>query len=252
MSGTTPLTAGRVVEPEDARHLTISGIESGYGLVPVLHDVSIDLAPGEIVAVLGPNGAGKSTLLRTISGLLATRSGSITLGGVRLNGMPAHKIARLGVAHVVEGRGILPNLTIRDNLLLGSFLCKSRAGEKERLAAALDRFPWMRDRQSELGGRLSGGQQQMLAIARALLGEPSVLLLDEPSLGLAPKIIDELFEAISTLATSERAVLIVEQQVHRSLQVATRGYVLRRGRVVLSDSAQALRADQRIERAYMS
>jgi branched-chain amino acid transport system ATP-binding protein len=232
--------------------LTIDKVESGYGLVPVLRDVSVEIAPGEIVAVLGPNGAGKSTLLRTISGLLATRSGSISLDGTQLNGMPAHKIARLGVAHVVEGRGILPNLTIRDNLLLGSFLRSSRAGEKQRLDAALDQFPWMRSRQSELGGRLSGGQQQMLAIARALLGEPKILLLDEPSLGLAPKIIDELFETISRLATRERAVLIVEQQVHRALQVATRGYVLRRGRVVLSDTAEALRADERIERAYMS
>lgn len=232
--------------------LTIKDVESGYGLVPALQGVSLDVGAGEIVAVLGPNGAGKSTLLRTISGLLATRTGSITVGGTSLEGMSPHAIARLGIAHVVEGRGILPNLTIRDNLLLGSFLRPSRAGEKDRLDTALEQFPWMRPRLSELGGRLSGGQQQMLAIARALLGEPKVLLLDEPSLGLAPKIIDELFEIIGQLATRDRAVLIVEQQVHRCLQVATRGYVLQRGRVVLSDNAQALRADERIERAYMS
>ncbi|WP_432827284.1 ABC transporter ATP-binding protein [Dactylosporangium sp. CA-092794] len=232
--------------------LSIDRIESGYGLVPALRGVSLRVAPGEIVAVLGPNGAGKSTLLRTVSGLLATRSGAISLNGRRLDGLPAHKIARLGVAHVVEGRGILPNLTIRDNLRLGSFLRASRAGEQEGLDAALDRFPWMRPRLGDLGGRLSGGQQQMLAIARALLGEPKVLLLDEPSLGLAPKIIDELFEVIGRLATDDRAVLIVEQQVHRCLRVATRGYVLQRGRVVLSDSAEALRGDERIERAYLS
>jgi branched-chain amino acid transport system ATP-binding protein len=232
--------------------LTIDKVTSGYGLVPALHDVSLTVEPGEIVAVLGPNGAGKSTLLRTISGLLTTRSGSVTMLDTPLSGMSPHRIARLGVAHVVEGRGILPNLTIRDNLLLGSFLRGSRAGEKEQLDAALDQFPWMRSRLSDLGGRLSGGQQQMLAIARALLGEPKVLLLDEPSLGLAPKIIDELFEIISQLATADRAVLIVEQQVHRCLQVATRGYVLQRGRVVLSDTAEGLRDDERIERAYMS
>lgn len=232
--------------------LEVESVESGYGLVPVLQDVTLSVGPGEIVAVLGPNGAGKSTLLRTISGLLATRAGSITVDGQRLNGTPAHKIARLGIAHVVEGRGILPNLTIRDNLMLGSFLRNSRTGERERLEDAFERFPWMKSRQNELGGHLSGGQQQMLAIARALLGDPKVLLLDEPSLGLAPKIIDELFEAIGDLATSDRAVLIVEQQIHRALGVATRGYVLRRGRVVLSDSASALSADARIEKAYMS
>ena len=232
--------------------LTIDRVESGYALVPVLRGVSLEVHAGEIVAVLGPNGAGKSTLLRTISGLLATRSGSIALSGERLDGRSPHRIARSGVAHVVEGRGILPNLTIRDNLLLGTFLRRTRAGEKEQLDAALDSFPWMRDRLNDLGGRLSGGQQQMLAIARALIGQPKVLLLDEPSLGLAPKIIDELFETISRLATRDRAVLIVEQQVHRCLQVATRGYVLQRGRIVLADTAAALRADERVEKAYLS
>ncbi|GAY10991.1 ABC transporter ATP-binding protein [Pseudonocardia sp. N23] len=232
--------------------LSVHEVESGYGLVPVLHGVSLEVAPGEIVAVLGPNGAGKSTLLRTISGLLTLRSGSISVGSARIDGLPPHRVARLGVAHVVEGRGILPNLTIRENLLLGSFLHGSRDGEKQRLDAALDQFPWMRPRLSDLGGRLSGGQQQMLAIARALVGDPSVLLLDEPSLGLAPLVIDELFEVIGRLATGERAVLIVEQHVHRCLEVATRGYVLQRGRMVLADTAETLRADERIEQAYLS
>ncbi|MDL9948955.1 ABC transporter ATP-binding protein [Gordonia sp. ABSL11-1] len=232
--------------------LSIHEVESGYGLVPVLRGVSLEVPAGEVVAVLGPNGAGKSTLLRTVSGLLAVRSGSVTVGSTDLAGISPHRIARLGVAHVVEGRGILPNLTIKENLLLGSFVRGSRTGEPDRVADVLDRFPWMKSRLSDLGGRLSGGQQQMLAIARAMLGEPKVLLLDEPSLGLAPRIIDELFGVITELATADRAVLIVEQQVHRCLEVADRGYVLQRGQVVLADDAAALQVDERVERAYMS
>ncbi|GAF47513.1 ABC transporter ATP-binding protein [Rhodococcus wratislaviensis] len=232
--------------------LSIKDVEAGYGLTPVLQGVSIEVKAGEIVAVLGPNGAGKSTLLRTISGLVAVRAGRIELSGQPVTGMAAHRIARLGVAHVIEGRGILPNLSVKDNLMLGSFLRPRQKFMKSELEGALEQFPWMSSRLSELGGRLSGGQQQMLAIARALLGKPEVLLLDEPSLGLSPLMTDELFETIEALRSSDRAVLIVEQQMHRTLQVASRGYVIQRGKVVLEGSAEVLRTDGRIEKAYMS
>ena len=232
--------------------LSIQHLSVSYGPVAALREVSLEAQPGEIVAVLGANGAGKTTLLRTISGLLRPRSGSVHLDGRDLTRLPAHAIARAGVAHVPEGRGILGRMTVEENLRMGAFHRRDR-GELERdLADAYDRFPILAERRQQPAALLSGGQQQMLAIARAWLARPLLMLLDEPSLGLAPMILADVFHMIAAMRSERSAVVLVEQNTTAALRLADRAAVLQLGRVVLADRAAALLEDAgRLARVYL-
>ena len=218
-----------------------------HGAIEVLHDVSLTVGEREIVTVIGPNGSGKTTLLRTLAGVLRPRRGSITLGGRPLGGEPAWRVVRHGIALVPEGRRIFADQTVRANLELGA----SSHGRLDALPTVLARFPVLRERLDHVAGALSGGQQQMLAIARGLMARPRLLLLDEPSLGLAPRLVRETFEAVRRIRDEGVSVLLVEQLATVALEIADRGYVLDRGRIVASGAAGALTADPRIVRAYL-
>ncbi|PYM22886.1 MAG: ABC transporter ATP-binding protein [Candidatus Rokuibacteriota bacterium] len=218
-----------------------------HGQIEVLHDVSLAVGEGEIVAVIGPNGSGKTTLLRTLAGVLRPRRGTIALAGRALAGEPAWRVVRHGIALVPEGRRIFADQTVRANLELGAV----SHGHLDGLDAAIARFPALRERLDQPAGALSGGQQQMLAIARGLMARPRVLLLDEPSLGLAPRLVRETFEVVRGIRAEGVSVLLVEQLAALALEVADRGYVLDRGRIVAEGAARALAADPRIVRAYL-
>ncbi len=237
-------------EPEKVAVLTAHKLEAGYGAAPVLEKVHVDVYPGEMVAVLGANGAGKSTMLRAMSGLHRPISGSVLLNDEETSGKAAHEIAAAGMVLVPEGRQVFPELTLKDNILLGAWSRKDPVGEDE-LEDLLKRFPRLRDRITSKAGVLSGGEQQMLAIARGLIAKPDILLLDEPSLGLAPSMIAELFEALADLRDEGVTVLIVDQMANLALTVADRGYVLESGQVIHDGPAQALKNDPAIERAYL-
>jgi len=229
--------------------LEVRGVEVRYGNVPAVRDLTLDVAEGEIVALLGANGAGKSTTLRMLSGLHRPTSGTVTFRGERIEHMPAHKIVRLGLGHVPEGRRIFPTMSVLENLDMGAY---QRRGS---LATEFDRiyelFPILNERRKQLGGTLSGGEQQMLAIGRALMAEPTLLLLDEPSLGLAPLIVEQIFSIISTIRDSGTTVLLVEQNANQALRLADRGYVMETGQITIEDRAAVLLGDQRIREAYL-
>ena len=220
--------------------LRVSGLQSGYGPLTVLRDVSVNVEAGQIVALIGANGAGKTTLLRTISGVVPVSTGTILLGDADLARLSVHEIVRLGVAHVPEGRQVFGGLTVRDNLDLGAISwtksASARSGELER---ALALFPRLRERSSQLAGTLSGGEQQMLAIARALMSRPRLLLLDEPSLGLAPMFVTAIFETILQLKRDDLAILLVEQNARAALAMADHAYVLETGCVVMSGPVES-------------
>ncbi len=222
-----------------------------YGDVQVLWDVDLEIRAGEIVALVGSNGAGKTTLLSTLSGLLRPRSGRITFEGEALQGASAQRIVDLGIAHVPEGRQLFPAMSVRDQLLLGAFRRRDRDAVKADLGHVLELFPRVRERLSALASTLSGGEQQMVAIGRALMARPRLLMIDELSLGLAPLVVESLMEIISTLNREGTTILIVEQDVQAALERATRGYVLETGHVVLADTAQRLLADERVRKAYL-
>jgi ABC-type branched-subunit amino acid transport system ATPase component len=230
--------------------LTCLGLTAGYGAAAVLDKVSLEVRPGEMVALLGANGAGKSTTMRAITGLLRPVDGTIVLDDLAVQDLAAHRIAARGVALVPEGRQVFPELTVRDNILLGAYTRRDvdRDGE---LAALLDRFPRLRERLASRAALLSGGEQQMLAIARALMAKPRILLLDEPSLGLAPAMIDELYDALAELRDDGVTILLVDQMATLALTVADRGYVLESGHVVRADTAAALAQDPSLEAAYL-
>jgi branched-chain amino acid transport system ATP-binding protein len=231
--------------------LHLQGLVAGYGPVRALDDVSLEVGAGETVAIVGANGAGKTSLLMAISGLVPLQSGQIRYQGRPLAGVSPHEIARAGIGHVPEGRRIFPYLTVRENLELGAVARRERAGLREDIAAACDLFPVLASRMRQLGGTLSGGEQQMLAIARALVGRPRLVLLDEPSLGLAPLMVEKVFAAIASLGARGIAVVLVEQNARASLRLATRAHVLEHGRIVLSGAGDALAADPRVRAAYL-
>ena len=232
--------------------LRVSGLSVAYGAVAVLHDISLEVRPGEIVTVLGGNGAGKTTLLKTLAGVLSPASGHISLDGSAIGGRPSWEVARRGLVLVPEGRGIFGDQTVRDNLLLGAL---ARPGDRGPNAPQIDRalahFPALRDRLDRPAGGLSGGQQQMLAVARGLMAEPRFLLLDEPSLGLAPLLVREIFAVIARLRDEGVTVLLVEQMAAQALALADRAYVLERGRVTLHGAAAEIRSNPDVVRAYL-
>lgn len=231
--------------------LEIQALDVAYGEVPALQGVTFQVNEGESVAVLGANGAGKSTLLRTISGLLRPRRGSVLLDGVRLDQLPPYEIAGLGIAHVPEGRRVLPEMTVEENLELGAYLPKPKASRKETLARIYELFPRLAERRRQQAGTLSGGEQQMLAVGRGLMLLPRILMLDEPSLGLAPIVVDLTFEKIAEIRRQGIAILLVEQNVQRALSLADRGYVLEGGRIVLQGPSQTLLDDPHVKVAYL-
>jgi branched-chain amino acid transport system ATP-binding protein len=231
--------------------LEVQDLDVAYGEVPALQGVTFKVGEGESVAVLGANGAGKSTLLRTISGLLRPRRGNVLLDGVRLDQLPPYEIAGLGIAHVPEGRRVLPEMTVEENLELGAYLPKPKAHRKETLSRIYELFPRLAERRRQRAGTLSGGEQQMLAVGRGLMLQPRILMLDEPSLGLAPIVVDLTFEKIAEVRRQGIAILLVEQNVQRALSLADRGYVLEGGRVVLQGPSQTLMDDPHVKVAYL-
>jgi branched-chain amino acid transport system ATP-binding protein len=249
--------------------LSVNNLTVCYGVITALRDVSMEIEPGEIVALIGANGAGKTTLLRTISGLLKPVSGEISWcppakqeeSGARtldyfgattdLVGMRADPIVRLGISHVPEGRQVFADLTVRDNLMLGAFTLRKRRDIEEGLERCFGLFPVLAERKNQRAGTLSGGEQQMLAIARALMGRPKLLLLDEPSLGLAPLIVRQIFQIIREINRHGATILLVEQNAHMALTVANRGYVMQTGRIILSDKAANLLENAEVKKAYL-
>lgn len=229
--------------------LDIQGLHAGYGAFKVLHGIDLHVMPGEIVAVLGSNGVGKTTLNRAMSGLLP-RTGRIRFGGQDITRADHADILRLGLVHVPEGRRIFPNLTVSENLKLGAY-ARGRAERRVTYEHVLEIFPRLRQRLRQLAGSMSGGEQQMLAIGRGLMSQPRLLILDEPSLGLSPLLVDELFALIARLHNEGLSILLVEQNVVQSLALATRAYVIEHGRVTLSGAAAALSEDPRLKSAYL-
>ncbi len=234
----------------DAPMLMVHDVEVGYGAITALHGISIEVARGEIVTLIGANGAGKTTTLRTISGLLKPRKGGVTFEGKEITGVKPHVITARGVSHVPEGRGIFANLTVSDNLELGAYLRKDKVAQRE-YDRIFTLFPILKDRIKQSAGTLSGGEQQMLAIARALMSKPQLLLLDEPSLGLAPQLVQTIFRVIKEINAEGTTILLVEQNAHMALVTAHRGYVMETGRIVLQDDTKALLASDRIKKAYL-
>ena len=231
--------------------LEVDHIQAFYGHIHALKDVCLYVDKGEIVTLIGANGAGKSTTLRTISGLLYPRQGAIRLNGEDLTGLPPHKIVIQGVVQVPEGRRVFGRLTVFENLEMGAFACADRKRMLKNLDRVFSLFPRLKERQEQLAGTLSGGEQQMLAMGRGLMASPRVLLLDEPSMGLAPVLVDSIFDTIRRLHADGTTLLVVEQNARMALQVAGRGYVLQSGTVVLSDSAESLRRNELVRQAYL-
>jgi branched-chain amino acid transport system ATP-binding protein len=232
--------------------LQTQSLELAYGRVPACRDISIDVNAGEIVTLIGGNGAGKSTTLRAIAGALRPRSGTIHFAGADITALPSHERTNLGIALVPEGRRVFPFLTVRENLELGGFKHrKDRARVRRQMEAMFNMFPRLRDRIAQNAGTLSGGEQQMLALARAMMSEPRLLCLDEPSLGLAPLVVRDIFQRIASINARGTAVLLVEQNARYALQVATRGYVLQTGVMVLSGPCKQLYSDLRVQEAYL-
>jgi len=230
--------------------LEVKDIEAGYGAIQVLKSIDLEVRTGEIVALIGANGAGKNTLLRTISGILTPTQGKVIFEGKNIVKVPAHKIARRGISLIQEGRMILSKMTVLENLLMGGFSQPDRE-LKGSLEAVFRMFPLLRERQRQLGETLSGGEQQMLAIGRALMANPRLFMMDEPSLGLAPILVNEVFAKIVELRSANIAILLVEQNARKALQIADRGYVMEIGRIVLTGTGEGLRADVKVQEAYL-
>ncbi|MFA9219400.1 MAG: ABC transporter ATP-binding protein [Sphingomonadaceae bacterium] len=235
--------------------LSISNLHAAYGKVEVLHGISLDVPKGKLVTLIGSNGAGKTTTMRAISGMLKPKSGSVTLGGKDITSLDSHKIARAGLAHSPEGRRVFSSMTVSDNLLLGAFPRFTRARPKgdikHDLEKALELFPRLKERRTQLAGTLSGGEQQMLAMARAVMLNPEVILLDEPSMGLAPILVEEVFRIITRLKSEGVTMLLVEQFAAAALNVADYGYVLENGSISVHGPAESLKTDPKVIAAYL-
>lgn len=234
------------------RMLSIEGISAGYGKILAVTDVTMQVNEGEIVVLLGANGAGKSTLLRTISGAIKPRKGSILFGGNPIEGKKPHKIVKKGIVQVEEGRGILTRMTVRENLEMGAYLRSDKEGILADMERVYQKFPRIKERLNQNAGTLSGGEQQMLAIGRALMAAPKLLLMDEPSLGLSPNFVELIISAIREFRDNDGyTILLVEQNANKALAIADRGYVLETGRIVLEGTADDLLNDEELQRAYL-
>jgi branched-chain amino acid transport system ATP-binding protein len=232
--------------------LEIKDLAVNYGSITALHDVSLNVATGDIVTLIGANGAGKSTTLRTISGLLKAQKGTILHEGIDITNQPPHRIVARGISHVPEGRMIFANLTVRENLLMGAYLRKDRSKLNEEFDFVFGIFPRLKERAKQVAGTLSGGEQQMLAISRALMSKPRCLMLDEPSLGIAPILVKTIFQKIVEINKSLGiTILLVEQNANLALEVSHYGYVLETGRIILHDKSPALRANEKVKTAYL-
>jgi branched-chain amino acid transport system ATP-binding protein len=231
--------------------LNLENVHSYYGHIHALQGISITVEEGEIVTLIGANGAGKSTTLRTISGLIHPRHGKITLKDQDISHMPPHQIVKAGVGHVPEGRGIFPKLTVKENLEIGAFVIDNEAEVQHRLDYAFELFPRLKERMEQKGGTLSGGEQQMLATARGLMLSPKILMLDEPSMGLSPVLVELIFDTITQMNKKGTTILLVEQNALMALSIAHRGYVLQTGHIVLHDTVENLKKNEMVKKAYL-
>jgi len=231
--------------------LTLSAVSASYGAVPAIGDISIDIGEGEAVGLLGANGAGKSTTLRAISGLMRLTAGTITFLGTNIAALPPYKVAELGIAHVPEGRQVFPEMTVRENLEIGSYVPRAKADRGRTLDLVFSIFPVLAERRSQLAGTMSGGEQQMLAVGRGLMLKPRLLMLDEPSLGLAPVMTDVTFQKIQEIHAMGTAILLVEQNVARALTLVQRAYVLESGRIIMRGTSADLANNKQVQAAYL-
>jgi branched-chain amino acid transport system ATP-binding protein len=231
--------------------LELQNLHTYYGHIHALKGMNLTVNKGEIVTLVGTNGAGKSTTLRTISGVVKPKRGTVTFNGKDITGMNAHEIAALGIGHVPEGRRIFPLLTVRENLEIGAWSVKSKSDISTRMDRGFELFPRLKERANQKGGTLSGGEQQMLAIARAMMSAPDVLLLDEPSMGLAPVLVEQIFDIIQLINKQGGTVLLVEQNALMALEIASRGYVIQTGEVVITDTAANLMASDVVKKSYL-
>ena len=231
--------------------LELEGVRAGYGNIEVLRGISLHVDKGEIVTLIGSNGAGKTTTLRTIAGMVRPLAGRVQLGEVDLTKLPAHSLVRLGLAHAPEGRRVFARMTVRENLEMGAYARPNNAATNDDFARVYDLFPRLRERATQVAGTLSGGEQQMLAIGRALMARPTLLLLDEPSMGLAPLLVELIFKIIGDINAQGVTILLVEQNALMALSVAHRGYVLQTGEIVLTDAASRLAENEMVRKAYL-
>lgn len=251
MSATESVTSRGSQTPEGQPVLTLENVQSFYGNIQALRGISLKVFSGEVVTLIGANGAGKTTTLKTVSGLLKPRAGQITLNGQRIEGKPPEQIVRMGVSQSPEGRKIFPRMTVLENLEMGAFLRNDKAGIAEDMERVFGLFPRLKERIRQRAGTMSGGEQQMLAMGRALMARPKVLLLDEPSMGLSPLLVETIFEIIIDINKQGTTILLVEQNALAALNVAHRGYVLQTGSIVLEDSGQNLLSDENVRRTYL-
>jgi branched-chain amino acid transport system ATP-binding protein len=231
--------------------LALSAVSAGYASVPAISDISIAVGEGEAVGLLGANGAGKSTTLRAISGLVRPTSGTITFFGQAITALPAYKVTELGIAHVPEGRQVFPELTVKENLEIGAYIARAKAARARTLELVFNIFPILAERRRQFAGTLSGGEQQMLAVGRGLMLQPRLLMLDEPSLGLAPVVTDATFQKIQEIHAMGTAILLVEQNVSRALTLVQRAYVLESGKVIMQGTSAELVNNQQVQTAYL-
>lgn len=231
--------------------LEVRDLEVNYGMIKAIKGVSFDVNEGEVIALIGANGAGKTTILHTVTGLLNAKAGSITFNSKDLRKTPAHKIVSLGMAHVPEGRRIFQELTVLENLKLGAYTRKDKSGIAETLKKVYERFPRLEERKNQVAGTLSGGEQQMLAMGRALMSNPKIILMDEPSMGLSPLFVSEIFDIIKSISENGTTVLLVEQNAKKALSIADRAYVLETGKIVLEGDANEMLNNEQIKKAYL-